>query len=150
MTFLIFRSSRSEVFCKNKVSLEIAQSSQGNTYSRVSFLIKLQACALLIQRLWHRCFPVNFAKFLRTPFLTNTSAGRFCSVSWSLKNVYPVRICRICTYITVYPEITEIADISLRLLGKIGKTFLKYYGFLNDVGYFEIIFFSFVLYLNDY
>ena len=21
-------------------------------------------------RLWHRCFPVNFAKFLRTPFLT--------------------------------------------------------------------------------
>ena len=20
--------------------------------------------------LWHRCFPVNFAKFLRTPFLT--------------------------------------------------------------------------------
>ena len=23
--------------------------------------------------LWHRCFPVNFAKFLRTPFLQNTS-----------------------------------------------------------------------------
>ena len=27
----------------------------------------------LCQRLWHRCFPVNFAKFLRTPFLQNTS-----------------------------------------------------------------------------
>ena len=25
------------------------------------------------QRLWHRCFPVNLAKFLRTPFLQNTS-----------------------------------------------------------------------------
>ena len=25
---------------------------------------------LLKKRLWHRCFPVNFAKFLRTPFLT--------------------------------------------------------------------------------
>ena len=25
---------------------------------------------LLKRRLWHRCFPVNFAKFLRTPFLT--------------------------------------------------------------------------------
>ena len=24
-------------------------------------------------RLWHKCFPVNFAKFLRTPFLQNTS-----------------------------------------------------------------------------
>ena len=28
---------------------------------------------LLKKRLWHRCFPVNFAKFLRTTFLQNTS-----------------------------------------------------------------------------
>ena len=28
---------------------------------------------LLKKRLWHRCFPVNFAKFLRIPFLQNTS-----------------------------------------------------------------------------
>ena len=27
----------------------------------------------LTKRLWNRCFPVNFAKFLRTPFLQNTS-----------------------------------------------------------------------------
>ena len=26
----------------------------------------------------HRCFPVNFAKFLRTPFLQNSSGGCFC------------------------------------------------------------------------
>ena len=25
------------------------------------------------ERLWHRCFPVNFAKFLRIPFSQNTS-----------------------------------------------------------------------------
>ena len=25
---------------------------------------------LLKKSLWHRCFPVNFAKFLRTPFFT--------------------------------------------------------------------------------
>ena len=25
------------------------------------------------KRLWHRCFPANFSKFLRTPFLQNTS-----------------------------------------------------------------------------
>ena len=25
---------------------------------------------LLKKRLWHRCFPVNFAKILKTPFLT--------------------------------------------------------------------------------
>ena len=28
---------------------------------------------LLKKRLWHRCFPVNFVKFSRTPFLQNTS-----------------------------------------------------------------------------
>ena len=49
-----------------KVFLEILQNSQENTCARVSFLIKLQALA----QLWHRCFYVNFAKFLRTPFLT--------------------------------------------------------------------------------
>ena len=27
----------------------------------------------LKKRLWHRCFPVTFAKFLRIPFLQNTS-----------------------------------------------------------------------------
>ena len=48
-----------------KVLLEIRQNSQENTCGRVSFSIKLQA--LLKKRL--RCFPVNFAKFPRTPFL---------------------------------------------------------------------------------
>ena len=28
--------------------------------------------ALLKKKLWHRCFPVNFTIFLRTPFLQNT------------------------------------------------------------------------------
>ena len=57
-----------------KVFLEISQDSQENTCARVSFLIKLQPClryaTLLNKRLWHRCFLVNFAKFLRTPFYT--------------------------------------------------------------------------------
>ena len=47
-----------------KMFLKILQSSQENNCARVSLLKK---------RLWHRCFPVNFAKFLRTPFLQNTS-----------------------------------------------------------------------------
>ena len=28
----------------------------------------LRPATLLKKRLWHRCFPVNFVKFLRTPF----------------------------------------------------------------------------------
>ena len=30
----------------------------------------LRPATLLIKRLWHRCFPLNFTKHLRTPFLT--------------------------------------------------------------------------------
>ena len=33
----------------------------------------LRPATWLKKRLWRRCFPVNFAKFLRTPFLQNSS-----------------------------------------------------------------------------
>ena len=46
-----FRSIRLEEFCKKVV-----------TRPRPANLLK--------KRLWHRCSPVNFAKFLRTPFFT--------------------------------------------------------------------------------
>ena len=50
-----------------KVLLEISQNSQDNTCARVSFK------SLLKKGLWHRCFPVNSVKFVRTHFLQNTS-----------------------------------------------------------------------------
>ena len=50
-----------------KIFLKILQNLQENTCTRVSFLIKLQDF-----RLRHRCFPITFAKFSRTPFLWNT------------------------------------------------------------------------------
>ena len=33
----------------------------------------LRLATSLKKRLWHRCFPMNFEKFSRTPFLQNTS-----------------------------------------------------------------------------
>ena len=65
LIFCWFRSSH-RTCSVEKLFLEISQNLQENTCARVSFLIKLQ-------RLWRRCFPVSFAKFLRTPFLQNTS-----------------------------------------------------------------------------
>ena len=50
----------------------ILQYSQENTCARVSFLIKFNKI-LLKKRLWHWSFSENFAKFLRPPFLQNTS-----------------------------------------------------------------------------
>ena len=40
---------------------------------RCSMKKGLRPATLLKKRLWHRCFPMNFAKFLRTIFLQNTS-----------------------------------------------------------------------------
>ena len=46
--------------------LKISQNLRENNCARVSFLMP---ATLIKKRLWHRCFPVNFEKFLRTPFL---------------------------------------------------------------------------------
>ena len=53
--------------------LEILQTSQENTCARVFFFW---------EKALDRCFRVNFAKFLRTPFLQNISGGYFCSENW--------------------------------------------------------------------
>ena len=54
------------VYAEEKVVfLIVSQNSQENTCARVSFLLK--------KRHWRCCFPVNFEKFPRTPFLQNTS-----------------------------------------------------------------------------
>ena len=47
-----------------KMYLEILQNSHGNICTWV-FIKKTS----LKKRLWHRCFPANFEKFLKTPFL---------------------------------------------------------------------------------
>ena len=39
--------------------------------------IRLRPPTLLKKRPWHRWFPVNFAKFLRTPFLKSILGGYF-------------------------------------------------------------------------
>ena len=69
-----FRSSHRGCSVKG-VFLEISQKSQENTCVRVSFLINCmpQACNFIKKEALVQCFPVNFAKFLRTPFLQNTS-----------------------------------------------------------------------------
>ena len=47
--------------------LEISQNSQENTCALV-LVSGLSPATLLKKRFWHKRIPVNFAKFLRTPF----------------------------------------------------------------------------------
>ena len=58
-----FRSSRPEVFCKKGVLKNFTKFTGKHLCKSPFFNI-----TLLKKRLWHRCFPVNFVKFLRTSF----------------------------------------------------------------------------------
>ena len=70
------------------VFLKISKNSQENTFVRISFLIKL---TFLKRRLWHRCFPVNFVKFLRTSFLKEHLPWLFLPLNtWSWEG----KLCR--------------------------------------------------------
>ena len=59
--------------------LKISQNSQKNTCVRFSFLksCRPEACNFIKKETLAQVFFMNFAKFLRTPFLQNTSGGLF-------------------------------------------------------------------------
>ena len=66
----MFRSSCSQMFfqigvLKNFAKFTRKHQSQSLFFNKVA---GLRPATLLKKRLWHRCFPANFAKLLRTPF----------------------------------------------------------------------------------
>ena len=70
-----------EVLCRKGVLRNFANLigkhlCQNLAFNKVAGLIS--ATLLKKRPLWQRYFPVNFPKFLRTPFLQNTSGGCFC------------------------------------------------------------------------
>ena len=60
----IYRNSRLEVFYKKSVPRNFTK------FTGKHLCQSLRPAILLKKRLWLRCFPVNCAKFLRKPFLT--------------------------------------------------------------------------------
>ena len=104
-TFLRFsdffrRNSRSNHRCSIiKGVLRIFTKFTGKHLCQSFFFNKvagLRPATLLKKRLWHRCFPVNFAKFLKTPFLRNT-----CGCFWN-------------DPLTKYGRISTVIGISLK------------------------------------
>ena len=68
-----FRSNRPEVLCKKMCSLKIFTKFAGKRMRQGLFFAKvagLRPANMSKKKLWHRCFPVNIAKFVRTPFFT--------------------------------------------------------------------------------
>ena len=63
------------MFVKQRVLKNFVKFTEKHLFQSLSFnrVAGLRPVTLLKKRLWHRCFPVNFAKFSRIPFLQNTS-----------------------------------------------------------------------------
>ena len=61
MRYKCFMIKILQLLCCNFVMIKIAE--------KPWQIIGLRPATLLRKRLWHRCFPVNFAKFIRTPFI---------------------------------------------------------------------------------
>ena len=72
MILRTYRSSRQEVFCKNGVLRNSTKIRRKTPVSESFFnkVVGFRPATLLKRRLLHRRFPVNFVKFLRTPFCT--------------------------------------------------------------------------------
>ena len=73
---IIYRSSHRRCSVRKSVLRNFAKVT-GIYLCQELYFNKVRHAALLKQRLQHRCFPLNFAKFLRTPFLHNTSGRLF-------------------------------------------------------------------------
>ena len=63
------------VFCEKRCSWKFRKTHRKTPVSESLFntVAGLRPATLLKKRFWHRYVPENFAKFLRTPFLQNTS-----------------------------------------------------------------------------
>ena len=86
----------------------------------------LRSVTLFKKRLWQRRFPVNFAKFLRTPFTLNTSGGFFCMKKVKLPEgcrVTPRRqftfthlFCKDTVYKNYKDQISQFSKNGLRIM----------------------------------
>ena len=93
---LMSRSKAVDQRCSvKKVFLEFSQNSQEKHLCQSLFN---KVAGLLKRRIEHRCFPVNFAKFLRTPFFIEHLWWLLLLLLYfekvSAKN-YPIHLCKI-------------------------------------------------------
>ena len=86
-------------------------------------------------KLWHRCFPVNFAKFLRTPFY-RTPLGD-CSDECNNQNIYYKSIClNTGSYLLDNIQYSNYKEINLPIVYQYNKpqmTFWKNYNCLKTL-----------------
>ena len=77
----------------------------------------LQACIFIKKKLQHRCFPVNIAKFLKTPILSTSANDCFCISEIQTTNnliyiltenfIFNFRIYKIFSYLLSFANFTS-------------------------------------------
>ena len=69
------RNNRPELYCNKSALINFTQFTGKHLCQSLIFnkFSELSPATLLKKTLWYGCFPVNFAKFSKTPFLQNTS-----------------------------------------------------------------------------
>ena len=92
--FAFIQKVRPEVFCIK----------HARKHFRGSHPVRLRSATLLKMRLWHRCFPVNFVKFLRIPYFTEHLRcqlltfrkihRKYCCWSLFLIKVFSCKFCK--------------------------------------------------------
>ena len=93
------RSSRPEMFCKKRVLRNFTKLTGKQLFQSLicNKVAGLRPAPLLKKRLWHRCLPVNFVKFPRTPFYIEYLCWLLLTMiridSVSRKNILKVALC---------------------------------------------------------
>ena len=116
---LLDSEAATRVFCKKGILRNFQKFTGKHLCQSLSFnkVAGLRFATLLKKRLWHRCFPVNFVKFLRTTFSQNTSGRLLLWIFW-LRYSFPYLLLYLCTY-----NIVGLTAISY-LLQRQNSTFL--------------------------
>ena len=85
----MLRSSHRRCSVKISIYKKFAKFTRNHLCQGLSFnkVAGLRSANLLKRDLWHMCFPVNFAKFLRTPFLQDTSGRLLLHQKYLKKNI---------------------------------------------------------------
>ena len=99
--FIVFMMNPFLTVIKTYSFVSPEAATRGVLYEKVFLEISrscLRPATLLKKRLWHKCFPVNFVKFLRRSFLQSTSGGvvllvfltSFGNLAWKVVNDYSI------------------------------------------------------------
>ena len=133
------KSSRSEMFCKKGVLRNFTKLTGKQLFQSLIFnkVAGLRRATLLKKWLWHRCLPMNFVKFPRTPFYIEYLWWLLLTMirmdSVSRKNILKV-----------------VLSYQVKFYQRHHNFFGNLYKIMTSIEFFKVTCFSYVLYRYPY